>query len=494
MRDPFVAVEAATDLRAHARALRRSWATARGGRAEESVRPVIRQSWQRTEQAGIDPDHPRPRRAFASDALEDYRDASGLRDCVDVLRKCLGGFAQDAEHVMVVVDASCRIVWMEGDPRTRRNADRIAFEEGMDWTEASVGTNAIGTALAIDHAVQVFSAEHFSAKQHPWWCSAAPIHDPATGEVLGVVDLSGPMHTAHPHSLALVNAAAGMAEELLRSRRALADERLRRAYLEQTVADPRTALGLVSGDGRLLQADDERLADGAPAVPEAGGPVELPGGGVALFERVDGNAGYVLWDAERAGAAAPARLRLELLGAVPRIRVGGAAHQQLKPRHADILCALALHPDGLTGDQLTAMVYGPGGKPVTTRAELSRLRRVLGDSLATHPYRLAAAVSADVLEVRRALRGREVLAALRAYRAPLLPASTAPEVRRVRAELEGALRRSGVGGGLDDLWAWLESASGQDDEDALARYVRRSARDEPRRAVAAARLRALQSA
>ena len=64
-----------------------------------------------------------------------------------------------------------------------------------------MGTNAIGTALAIDHAVQVFSAEHFSAKQHTWWCSAAPIHDPATGAVLGVVDLSGPdAHGAPAHA------------------------------------------------------------------------------------------------------------------------------------------------------------------------------------------------------------------------------------------------------------------------------------------------------
>ena len=61
----------------------------------------------------------------------------------------------------------------------------------MLWSEDSAGTNAIGTALAIDHAVQVFSAEHFLADQHAWWCSAAPIHDPVTGALLGVVDISG---------------------------------------------------------------------------------------------------------------------------------------------------------------------------------------------------------------------------------------------------------------------------------------------------------------
>jgi len=47
--------------------------------------------------------------------LDDYRDSSGLRGCIDVLRICLRGFAQDAEHIMVVVDADCRILWLEGD-------------------------------------------------------------------------------------------------------------------------------------------------------------------------------------------------------------------------------------------------------------------------------------------------------------------------------------------------------------------------------------------
>ena len=96
-----------------------------------------------------------------------------------VLRRCLGALADDAQHVLVVCDEAGRILWLEGHERVKEDAvERIRFSEGMLWTEDSVGTNAIGTALEIDHAVQVFSAEHFLAEQHGWWCSAAPIHDP----------------------------------------------------------------------------------------------------------------------------------------------------------------------------------------------------------------------------------------------------------------------------------------------------------------------------
>ena len=43
-----------------------------------------------------------------------------------------------------------------------RAADSMNFAEGSLWSEPGAGTNAIGTALAVDHAVQVFGPEHFN--------------------------------------------------------------------------------------------------------------------------------------------------------------------------------------------------------------------------------------------------------------------------------------------------------------------------------------------
>src|SRR5919198_5630968 len=216
VRDPFIAVDSGTDIRAHARRLRRAWESLE---PSPVVRPVISQSWSRMTSAGLNPDHLHPRRVLSPEALEAAREATPLSAALPALRKCLGGLALDAEHVMVITDAAGRILWIEGHPRVKDRAGGITFTEGMLWTEDSAGTNAIGTALAIERAVQVFSAEHFLSEQHTWWCSAAPIHDPVSGELLGVVDLSGPMRTAHPHSLALVMAAAEMAENVLRFER-----------------------------------------------------------------------------------------------------------------------------------------------------------------------------------------------------------------------------------------------------------------------------------
>src|SRR5262249_7560447 len=61
---------------------------------------------------------------------------------------------------------------------------------------------------------------------------------------------------------------------------------------------------------------------------------------------------------------------------------------ELSPRHSEIVALLIAHPEGLTSRELARELYGPGGKRVTVRAEMSRLRRVLGPVMAPNPYRL----------------------------------------------------------------------------------------------------------
>ncbi|WP_051325056.1 GAF domain-containing protein [Candidatus Solirubrobacter pratensis] len=489
MRDPFIAVDAGTDIRAHARALRRAWEA----REPASVRAVISQSWSRMASAGLDPDHLHPRRALSPEAVDDARAASGLGEALPALRRCLGGLALDAEHVMVICDAAGRILWIEGHPRVKHRAEGITFTEGMLWTEDSAGTNAIGTALEIQRAVQVFSAEHFLSEQHMWWCSAAPIHDPATGALLGVVDISGPMRTAHPHSLALVMAAAEMAEDVLRYKLAVEENRLRVLYLERTTGAGTSAL--VGAGGRVLLAHPAGWIAGPVEIPPGGGLVALEDGRVALAEPLEvappaADGAWVLRLIPERTVARP-RLRLRLLGRSATAALGEAGPLALSLRHAEILALLALHPDGLTAEQLTLHLYGESGNRISTRAEMSRLRKLLGACLAARPYRLLADLDADFLQVESALAAGDVDAAFDAFRGPLLAESGAPRVAQARDELEGALRRAATGS-LDGLWRWLQTEPGRDDLAAMHEFLRRAPAGDPHRALIEARARSLE--
>jgi hypothetical protein len=494
LQDPFIAIDAATDLRAHARKLRRAWDSCLDDELERGgVRPVIAQSWRRLTGAGLDPGLLHPRMALGADEIEVARASSSLNDVMPILRTCLQRFAADAQHMMVVVDARGRVLWLEGTGRVRHSADHISFGEGMLWTEDSAGTNAIGTALAIDHAVQIFSAEHFLSEQHSWWCSAAPIHAPRTQEILGVVNLSGPIRTANPHSLALVMAAAEMVETVLLADSERAEERLRQSYALRTAGRHGERTALVTADGRVIAAEPAGWLQGRIERPAAPGPHQA-GGRELDAERFERDAWVLRAPADRRSAAPRAsQVHLALVGDGPMtVQVDDEPPVVLAQRHAEVLLLLLRHRGGLTAEALTCELYGDHGKVVTARAEMSRLRKLLGASLLARPYRLAGDVTADVLRIQQLLIAGRFHEALRTYSRRLLPTSEVPAVTDVRLELEGALQRAARAGSREDRWAWLESEAGCDDPFAMAAFVRETPDEDPRRGVIAARLRTLQ--
>ncbi|MEU6158057.1 GAF domain-containing protein [Streptomyces sp. NPDC047130] len=148
------------------------------------------------------------------------------------------------------------------------------------------------------------------------------------------------------------------------------------------------------------------------------------------------------------------------------LRTGGGRRVRLSRRHSEIVVLLARHPEGLTGDELACALYPDEAvPPVTLRAELARLRRVLGaDVLASRPYRLTSPVDCDLGLVERRLETGAVAAAAAAYAGPLLPSSQAPAVARLRRRTADALRAALIARGDPDLLAdWAHAPWGEDD-------------------------------
>lgn len=69
-------------------------------------------------------------------------------------------------------------------------AEKVHFIAGGQWAEDMVGTNALALSLKTQQSSCVFSNEHYMESIHDWVCYAAPILDPYSKQVLGVVDLS----------------------------------------------------------------------------------------------------------------------------------------------------------------------------------------------------------------------------------------------------------------------------------------------------------------
>ena len=305
--NPWVAVHAAASPWLQARELRRIWDDYLSGGRLADVRLPIAESWHRSQVAGIDPSRSRAPTLLADrrDVRERWR-AHPLEVAAPLIRRWLGPVADDSEELIVVSGADGLLLWLDGNAKVRSAAaDAMNFVEGALWNETGAGTNAIGTALATDHPVQVHGAEHFSEIVHGWTCSAAPVHDPEDGRLLGVIDLTGLMATAHPQSLPAALAAARAVEADLRVRAQARDARLRARYLE-LMATARGKMALVSRSGRVITDHPDGLLRAARIeVPPGGGTIVLPGGRPGFAEALDGGDAYVVRAIPEASGGSP---------------------------------------------------------------------------------------------------------------------------------------------------------------------------------------------
>jgi hypothetical protein len=145
-------------------------------------------------------------------------------------------------------------------------------------------------------------------------------------------------------------------------------------------------------------------------------------------------------------------LELRFLGA-PKIYLDGS-ERSLRYRFYELLCLMALHPGGLTSEQMSLCLFGEEGNSGACRIELGRLRQLI--PFESRPYRLLD-LSADFMGLRECLYRGEVGAALELYRGPLLPYSQAPAIVDARLDLEEALRRAVIiSRNPDHLWKLAE--------------------------------------
>jgi len=468
------------------------------------VRSVVAGSWERCVAAGASQDGRRlPPIRMDADELEDYRSRHPLAAALPVFRELLGERARDDEHIFAVTDAAGILLWVQGHAGTLDRAGRMNFVEGAEWSETEAGTNAPGTALAVRRPVQIFAGEHYNTVVHPWSCSAVPVRDPDSGRVLGIVDITGSASIASPYALALVRATARAAEAELAIRAAAADEQARREYANRRVPE-RSAVALVSPGGRLLAATPAGRDCFAAEAADAGDAGTLSSGteGRRLVAEAVGPAGHLMvhFSGLARPRAAATEVRLTALGRdCALVEVDGRT-LRLRPRHSEIVVILALAMKGagevgggLSGPRLAVELSEAEVHPVTLRAEMSRLRTLLGDGvLGSQPYALRRPVTSDFASVLDLLAEGRVGAAVAAYPGPLLPDSEAPAIVHCRAMLEQQLRAEVLASGDAMLLRrWVSAAWGADDAAAWQALARQLPGGSPQRAAAAARAGAL---
>ncbi|MFF2246003.1 GAF domain-containing protein [Arthrobacter sp. NPDC058130] len=415
----------------YARILRAAHETTMSGTPDSRLSPSLIKSWQRSLALGIDPDQHRPLHRHEVSEARSLSAGHRLAAVMPALSQLLADETATGRHLLIVTDHDGEVLWRVGSKQALRLADSLEFVEGADWSESGVGTNAISEALVTGAPAQLFSAEHLVRTHHDWACTASPIRDPLTGEIVGVLDVSGPFESVTPDSLRLVRCGVRLAEELLKS-----------------APDPD------SGVGRPRQPaprDERTTRDGGTR----------------------------------------SRLMLRLLGDAPSAAVDGGVSRPLTLRRAEILALLASRDQGWSADELACEIHGDAGTGAAIRTEMHRIRSILGDVLEANPYRFSTTVDVvtDASVVAAHLREGRVAEAFAAYPARLLPRSANLAIGFMRDELDtavGASVRSSRDAGL--MLRWCASDMGSTDMAAAAAVAALIGPDDPRCQLVSARM------
>jgi sigma-54 dependent transcriptional regulator, acetoin dehydrogenase operon transcriptional activator AcoR len=221
-----------------------------------AVRTVIENSWARCLSAGVDPGRTRGQPPTSDEDLS--RLLHRFRDVVDVSSPVMDQVRDSLSEsgtIMILTDPSGVILKTEGDPATLEAAEDVRLVSGASWDELASGTNAIGTALSLKEPVQVHATEHFCAGIKPWSCSAVVLRDPASGEMLGVLDVSGLSNRFHRNWLALAMMAAGRIEADLAAHHMESRWRLVEAGLQGLSRASSRGVMVFDRQGRLVKAE-----------------------------------------------------------------------------------------------------------------------------------------------------------------------------------------------------------------------------------------------
>jgi transcriptional regulator with XRE-family HTH domain len=181
------------------------------------VRARIVNSWNRCVAAGVDSAQKIAPLTITRDAqLAELREENErlMRAARGVVAYLTAELA-DSGYAVVLVDRKGCILELTGEADVRRSLERRTFLPGGLWSEAAAGTNAIGTALADGRPFQLLAGEHFCDGWQDFSCSAAPIRDPRSFEIVGLIDITGNYKLIRSHLLPLIMQCALLIEEEL---------------------------------------------------------------------------------------------------------------------------------------------------------------------------------------------------------------------------------------------------------------------------------------
>ncbi|MGG5252474.1 sigma-54-dependent Fis family transcriptional regulator [Neobacillus sp. SM06] len=225
------------------------------GTLHSDLDPVIKNSWIRSKKNNVDPFQTTGTEKLSTRRLEQrLQERSKLIAISLPLMEALYSLVRGSGFLVVLCDEKGYLLKVIGDPEPLANAEKIQFVRGANWSEAAIGTNAIGTAIFERRPIQIFSYQHYAIATQSWTCSASPILD-AAGKMIGVLNISGPYEKVHPHTLGMIVSTVKAIEYELQLKEKTEKNEQMMSYLEETTNTLNDGIIVLNEKGQIIKTN-----------------------------------------------------------------------------------------------------------------------------------------------------------------------------------------------------------------------------------------------
>ena len=215
------------------------------------IRPIIADSWKRCKLAGVNPYSKRPISTLNNKEIKALLE--GNKHLIEVswpILKMIGEMIRGSGFRVDLVDKDGYFLKILSDREILEESKKLGSVIGANRSELVVGTNGIGIALSAGKSIQILGPEHYNIYHHNWTCSAAPIYDPS-GNIAGVVNMSGNYRLLHKHTLGMVVSIANAIESALKTGEKVLELSINNKFLNTIIESISDGLIVINKKGEI---------------------------------------------------------------------------------------------------------------------------------------------------------------------------------------------------------------------------------------------------
>jgi len=216
------------------------------------VRPIIADSWQRCKLGRVDPYLKKPTAPLGNKEIKALLERN--RYLIEVswpILEMVGEMTKSSGFRIDLSDKDGYILKIIGDKKILEESEKIGVVIGSNRSETIVGTNSIGMTLFTGKPVQIIGPEHYNLYPRYWTCSSAPLRDPS-GNIIGVINMSGKYHLLHEHTLGMVVSIAKAIENALRIEEKVYELGTTNEFLKTIIESIKDSLIVIDKDGKIM--------------------------------------------------------------------------------------------------------------------------------------------------------------------------------------------------------------------------------------------------